>query len=151
MANMRSIDIDFDVNKVIEVARESFSESPNDVLRRLLKIGEKSGNTKDRAPAPDDGASMPVGRPWSGKGVTLPHGTAIRMEYNGTMHTGSIEDGEWVVGGVRYRSPSAAAGGVARTRSGSSPSLDGWIYWRAKRPGDARWVAIQKLREAASG
>ena len=34
----RSIDIDFDVHKKIELERRSFMESPNDVLRRLLAL-----------------------------------------------------------------------------------------------------------------
>ena len=59
---MRTIEIDFDVHKAIEAERQSFSEVPNAVLRRLLKLGP--------------GASvMPtangIGGAWTGKGVTL--------------------------------------------------------------------------------
>ena len=135
----RSIEIDIDVHKCIEVARRAFDESPNDVLRRLLKI--KHGSHRN-----GDGSAHPTGRPWSGKGVTLPHGTAVRMEYNGKGLTGHIDNGEWLVEGARFNSPSAAAGGVARTRSGAPASLGGWNYWQVKRPGDAAWTALQTLR-----
>ncbi len=135
----RSIEIDFEVHKRIEMARTSFSESPNAVLRRLLKLGE---------PAQQHPQPKPLfgGRPWSGKGVTLPHGTELRMKYNGRVHTGAVRDGVWIVEGSAYKSPSAAAGGAARTRNGSQTSLDGWIYWEARRPGETRWVPISSLR-----
>jgi hypothetical protein len=141
MSTLRSIEIDIDVHKRIEMERQGFDETPNDVLRRLLKLGEGA------PPRPiGNGKTLPNGRPWSGKGVTLPHGTSVRMEYNGKGHSGQIDNGEWLVEGTRFNSPSAAAGGVARTRSGKTPSLDGWVYWHVKRPGDARWTPIQALR-----
>ncbi len=68
------------------------------------------------------------------------------MEYNGKQHFGQIDSGEWAVVGTRFRSPSAAAGGVALTKSGKHTSLDGWIFWEAKRPGDHRWTPIADLR-----
>ena len=137
MAGMRSIEIDFDVHKVIERERMSFSETPNDVLRRLLKLNRRS------SAAPRDTTQ---GKPWSRKSVTLPHGTDLRMEYNGCRYTGTIENGEWLVEGRRFKTPSAAASGVAVTRDGKHTQLDGWIYWRAKRPGDTDWIALQQLR-----
>ena len=139
MAKAQTIEIELDVHKRIEAGRQSFQETPNDILRRLLGIGE-----------PEQLVIASKGRPWSGKGVTLQHGTNLRMEYNGRRHTGVIENGEWVVEGKRFRSPSAAAGGAALTRSGKHPSLDGWIYWQVKRPGDQSWITIRELRTQAA-
>ena len=136
MSELRTIEIDFDVHKIIELERTGFSETPNEVLRRLLKVN---------GPLPTKPTTEPAGRPWSGKGVTLSHGTELRMEYNGRQYTGAIENGEWVVEGKRFRSPSAAAGGVAVTKNGKHTNLDGWIYWYAKRSGDTEWVAIKQL------
>lgn len=137
MSEMRPIEIDFDVHKKIEFERKNFAESPNEVLRRLLKIAGQS-------PAPTPTQSN--GRPWSGKGVTLVHGTELRMEYNGRQHAGAIENGEWLVEGNRFKSPSAAAGGVAITKNGKRTKLDGWIYWYVKRPGDSGWTALNQFR-----
>jgi hypothetical protein len=137
MSNLRTIEIDFDVHKRIEMERRAFDEPPNAALRRLLGID---------GTAPAEPAAQRSGRPWRGKGVTLEHGTDVRMEYNGRQHTGRIDDGEWLVEGQRYRSPSAAAGGVARTKAGTQPSLDGWIYWEVRRPGTSRWVRLKDLR-----
>ena len=142
MTEFRTIEIDFEIHKKIEMERQSFSESPKDVLRRLLGI---------HRPAATPESSPSGGRPWSGKGVTLPHGSAVRMEYNGTVYAGQIEDGEWVVEGKRFNRPSAAAGGVARTKAGSSPSLDGWVYWQVKRLGDHGWIPISALRLNSTG
>ena len=137
MSELRSIEIDFDVHKMIELERMSFSETPNEVLRRLLKMD---------GPSPAIVSSTPEGRPWTGKGVTLPHGTKLRMEYTGRQYTGQISDSEWVVEGQRFKTPSAAASGVAVTRNGNHTQLDGWRYWYVKRPDDADWIAILRLR-----
>ena len=144
MEQYRTIEIDIDVHKHIEMQRRSFAETPNDVLRR--RLGIENPNTRRKQPA----SSAPGGRAWSGKGVTLAHGTEVRMEYNGMRHYGQIDNGEWVVEGQRYRSPSAAAGGVALTKAGTRPSLVGWIYWEAKRPGDNGWMPISTLRKQAA-
>jgi hypothetical protein len=140
MADYRDTKIDFDVHKVIETAKRNFSESDNAVLRRLLKI-----DAADASPPKANGHAG-TGREWFGDGATLPHGTEVRMKYNGRLHTGQIDNGDWLVEGNRYNSPSAAAGGVGRTKKGGKTSLDGWLYWEAKRPGDREWVPIKSLR-----
>lgn len=138
MTEFRSVDIDFDVHKRIELARESFSETPNAVLRRLLGINGSS-------PVPHViGATAK--RAWSGKGVQLLHGTRLRMDYNGRTHEGEIVDGSWLVEGETYSSPSAAAGGAARTKGGKRTNLDGWIYWWVLIPGEDAWVKLSELR-----
>jgi hypothetical protein len=42
------IEIDLDVSREIEVARLSFSETENDILRRLLRIGWSEGSSVSR-------------------------------------------------------------------------------------------------------
>ncbi len=138
MTDFQTIEIDFDVHKRIELERQSFAESPNAVLRRLLNIGGTSSPV----------STVTLGRPWAGKGVTLPDGTELRMEYNGRVHAGIIQDGVWMVEGGQYKSPSAAAGGVARTKDGKKTNLDGWTYWQVKRPEDVNWIGIDELRAA---
>ena len=138
-----SIDIDFDVHKTIEMARQSFSETQNDVLRRLLKI-DQTTKLRELRPQGDDG------RPWAGKGVVLPHHTRLRMQYNGRSHSGEIIDGQWHAEGDVYGSPSAAAVGVAKNKAGEPiSSLDGWLYWSAQFPGTSKWVPILALRKKA--
>src|SRR5262245_46839664 len=88
MAEYRSIEIDFDVHKRIEIARRSFKETDNEVLRRLLEIETKA--------APVSLARARIEQPWSGKGVTLPHGTQVRMKYRGRVYVGMIDNGAWL-------------------------------------------------------
>ena len=150
MTDQRTIDIDFDVHKRIEMARQSFAETPNDVLRRLLGIDNADG--ADTAGAGALPAAIGNGeRAWVGKGVSLPHGTMVRMDYNGRRHEGQIDDGEWLVEGQRFASPSAAASGTARTRAGKRPTLDGWIYWEALIPGEREWTGLKDLRRRSGG
>ena len=140
MRDFQTIEIDFDVYKKIEAERKGFSDSPNDALRRLLNLGESS------KPLLEISAQTNGGRAWQGKTVSLPHGTEVRMKYNGTQYKGLIDNGQWLVEGEKYGSPSAAASGVAITKSGNKTSLDGWIYWEAMKPGESRWTPIKKLK-----
>jgi hypothetical protein len=136
MTQYRTIEIDFDVHKRIEAERRSFEETPNDALRRLLNLPER------REPA----SPKPEGRPWSGEGAVLPHGTRVRMTYGQQLIEGEIRDGKWVCDGRSFDTPSAAASALARTKEGSTTSLNGWNYWEAKLPGTADWGPIKMLR-----
>ncbi|MEJ1969542.1 MAG: hypothetical protein WDN03_13055 [Rhizomicrobium sp.] len=142
MSEFRTIEIDFDVHKLIENERTGFTESANDALRRLLKL-------PPRAAAKPGKKAVNGHRSWSDEGVTLAHGTALRMRYNGRLHEGEIVDGKWIVDGKTFDSPSGAASGVAITKSGKHTRLDGWIYWEAKQPGEDNWARITSLRTGA--
>jgi hypothetical protein len=133
----RQIEIDVEVNKRIEAARISFSESENQILRRLLGVNVF------------DGKAASGGKPWSDYGVVLPHGTQLSMNYNGATYNGTIIDGAWFVEGQTFTSPSGAASGVARTKAGGRTNLDGWKYWSVKLPESSDWTTIWELWEKA--
>jgi hypothetical protein len=135
-----SIEIDFEVYKMIEMERRSFSDSQNNALRRLLKLPEKTSDLDDKTPIID------TKRSWSSKGVILPHGTKVKMQYRGQQYFGEIIDGAWIVEGKSYISPSAAASGSAVTKDGQHPVLGGWKYWYVRRPSDADFIIINELR-----
>ncbi|HWA70631.1 MAG TPA: hypothetical protein VG821_12455 [Rhizomicrobium sp.] len=142
MTEFRAIEIDFDIHKLIEGERSSFAESPNEALRRLLKLPTKVA-PKAVNKANDNRRS------WSDEGISLPHGTAIRMEYNKRPYAGEIVDGRWVVDGKIFDSPSGAASGIAITKNGKKTRLDGWMYWEVKQPGESQWTRISFLRRVA--
>lgn len=154
MTQMRTIEIDFDIHQMIELERKGFDEPENEALRRLLKLPEKAAATATQptsAPPPvlpglTRAMNEHVKRAWSGKGVELPHGTELRMEYNGQVFRGSIDNGIWIVEGKRSNSPSDAASSVAVTKTGTHPSLNGWIYWEVKRPTDSNWRTLKSLK-----
>ncbi|BDA85454.1 hypothetical protein Sa4125_29960 [Aureimonas sp. SA4125] len=145
MSDLRAIEIDFDVHKLIETERRSFGEKPNDALRRLLGLAERSAPSEGERVAP-----AAQGRPWVGEGMTLPHATALRMSYNKRQHVGEIVDGRWAVEGKVYDSPSGAASDVGRTKGGGKTRLDGWNYWEAQLPGESEWKAIASMRPGAN-
>jgi hypothetical protein len=140
MSDRRMIEIDFDLHKRIEAERRSLSEPEYVILRRLL--GMKAAAIATVA----EPQTRRPGREWFDDGVRLPHGTELRMTYNRRLHQGHIEDGQWLVEGASYSSPSAAAGGVARTKRGEQTNLDGWKYWEVKFPGEKIWKPLSRLR-----
>lgn len=148
MEKFRTIEIDFDVHKLIETERYSFDERPNDVLRRLLKIPNAATRSVSGQIGRPAGISTRTisGKQWSDEGAVLPHGTLLRMTYSGRDYEGQVVNGKWVINGQSFDSPSGAASGIAITRKGTKTKLDGWNYWYVKRPDDAGWVALSSLR-----
>ena len=143
MDELRNIEIDLDVNKEMEKERASFSEAPNDILRRKYGLPArkepKIDSVEDKKWVKQDK------RGWSGQGVSLQHGTLLAMDYNYMPYTGRIDDGAWLVDGQRYSSPSGAMH-AAKTKKGQGTRLNGWNYWRVKRPVDTSWIKLDYLR-----
>jgi hypothetical protein len=139
MPEFTTIEIDFDVYKLIEAERKSFDEPRIAALRRLLKLPAKMVAERLNGESSE-------GRAWSGEAVTLTHGTRLRMRYNGRQYEGEIVDGKWVIEGKTFDSPSGAASGIAITKRGKTTRLDGWIYWEVQAPGDTGWMPIKVLR-----
>lgn len=140
-----TIEIDFDIYKMIEGERRSFSEKPYHALRRLLGLPEV-----DIEPS---ATAQPDGRPWHDEGVMIPHGSRARMEYGrGTqVYEGEFLDGYLVVQGVKYSTLSSAASALAKTKDGGTTSLNGWNYWEVQKPGSDRWDLMEHLRKRAKG
>jgi hypothetical protein len=136
---MRTIEIDYDIHRLIQLERRDFDEPEYVALRRLLKLAPPT----DEARAASDRNRL---RGWSKGGLTLPHGTELRMEYNGVLHLGRIADGAWEVEGHRTSSPSGAASAVARTRDGDPVNINGKAYWQVRRPGDTDWIPYADLK-----
>ena len=130
---MATIEVDFDVYKQLTMRRQSESDTYNDVIRRLLKLGE--------APVPKLGA---IGKGANFKGVLFPDGTLFRVTYKGRTYTAEIKDGVWVgADGQTRASPSEAAVKV------TGNSVNGWRFWQCKRPGDLGWQQMDRLRDIA--
>jgi hypothetical protein len=140
---MKVIEIDFDIHRLIELERCGFDEPENSALRRLLKLPEteavKGADTHSSAGKPTNGA-------WSWKGVSLPAGTELRMDYGGQEVRGVIENGKWMLNGTAYNSPSDAASSSVKTKDRTRPNLNGWLYWQVRRPGDTGWRMLQSLK-----
>lgn len=132
-----SIDIDFDVWKALTNLRSSPQITENDVLRELLGLNSTVSNKIQTEAVLQDS----VGAPWGWKGVTFPHGSEFRAEYNGRIYHAKVDNGALVYEGKLYKSPSAAAMAI------TGNSVNGWIFWECKMPGKNGWVLIEKLRK----
>jgi len=127
----QSIPIDFEVFKALTAKLESPQDSYNNVLRRLLKLGDPK--LSDASPAAN-------AKPWVVEGVTFPAGTEFRARYKGRPYSGRVEDGGLVVDGRRFDSPSPAAMAI------TGNNVNGWKFWQCRRPGATSWVGIDGLR-----
>lgn len=141
---LQKIEIDFDIHKLIEAERQNFEEPPYVALRRLLKLPISTARVEaDRELEP--------GIPFVEDGVSIPHGSFARMEYQRgkQVYEGRFLNGKLVVNGQSFDALSPAAVAFAVTKKGGSPSLNGWIYWKAKFPGETHWRSLWDMREEA--
>lgn len=143
---MKMIEIDFDVHRAIEAERQGFHDTPNAVLRRLLQLGpapaEPGEGFADAPMAP----LAPPERAWIWKGLELPHGTELRLNYAGVEARGQVIGGQLNFAGESYRSPSPAVARAVETARGDKVQANGWKHMDARRPGDDRWIPLDELR-----
>jgi hypothetical protein len=139
---LSTIEIDFDIHRMIENERRGFDEPPRAALRRLLKLPEENP-LSTAVPS-----IAPHGRPWREGTVEIPHGSKARMSYQrgSQVFEGQFVDGKLVVNGREFHTLSSAASALARTKDGSVPSLNGWNYWEVCLPGQDRWIPMHVLR-----
>jgi hypothetical protein len=143
MQQLRNTDIDWEIHQLIERERKSFDEPPHLALRRLLKL----------PPPPTNGTESNSGHanglPWIEDGVEVPHGSLARMEYQRgkQVYEGKFLNGKLVVQGQSFDALTAAANALAVTKAGTKPSLNGWLYWKVKFPGQTEWKSLAMLRD----
>lgn len=132
---MMTIEIDFDVFKTLTIRRDSEEVTYNDVLRDLLGLDKISKQT-----TPSDDITPSEGA-WITKGVRFPNGTDFRANYKGQTFHGKVQNSFLVVDGKRFDSPSAAAVDI------TGNSVNGWIFWECRLPGQNTWQMIKSLRK----
>lgn len=141
---LQKIEIDFDIHKLIEAERQGFDEPPYLALRRLLGLPTKEpvGIVQE--------IEVGEGAPFVEDGVTIPHGSFAKMEYQRgkQVYEGRFLNGKLVVNGQSFNALSAAASALAVTKKGSKTSLNGWLYWKAKFPNENRWRSLSDMRAA---
>ncbi len=143
---MEKIEVDWEIHQVIEAERKGFDEPQYVALRRLLGLGAPA----PAAETPRTVQALPDGVPWTKDGVTVPHGAPARMEYGRgswfQVYEGQFLNGRLVVNGQSFETLSAAAKALAVTKDGKKTSLDGWLYWKVKLPGDREWRSLGDMR-----
>jgi hypothetical protein len=141
----RPISIDLEVYKAIEAARESFTEMPNAILRRLLGVDHARSATPPIKTAPEakQGSAAAIGQAHSA--IVVPDGAELRAAYCGVTVTGPVRDGIWEVGGSKFDLPSAEL--IAGHHKGSEVPADerGWEDWEIRLPGAENWRRVTDL------
>jgi negative regulator of replication initiation len=143
MPQLQSIEIDWDIYQLVETERRSFDEPQYLALRRLLKLPAVPALKAPLELEAETGVS------WVEDGVEVPHGSLARMEYlrGSQVYEGRFLNGKLVVNGKSYEALSAAASALAKTKDGSKPSLNGWLYWKSKFPGETVWRSLGEMRQ----
>lgn len=141
---LKNIEIDIDVYRTIETHRQSFSETHNDILHRLLM------NLTDLY-AVKDAFSQPTVSGWESKQVFFPDNTKLKMTYNGKTVHGIIDNGNFMVEHQKFNSFSAAANAFARNKLGQSVNLNGWNVFQAQLPGTNKWIPVSQLYKQTHG
>ncbi|MBW2020337.1 MAG: DUF2924 domain-containing protein [Deltaproteobacteria bacterium] len=123
------ISIDLDVYKQIQQRLESFSDTPNQVLRRIF--GLKPTQEKPFTPP---GEGLYVG------GVHLKEGLKLRKRFKGRILEAEVRNGKIYYDGRAFTSPSGAA--VAATGT----SVNGWRFWQFFDETSGGWRTLTVLR-----
>jgi hypothetical protein len=128
---MTAIEVDFEVFKILTSRRETEATTYNEVIRDLL------GLRKEKRSGP---AAAAKGATY--KRVFFPDGTQFEANYKGRRYTAHIRDGAWIDGldGKVRTSPSHAVNKLTGT------SVNGWRFWRCKRPNETGWTLMDKLQ-----
>jgi hypothetical protein len=128
----RSIKVDLDVYKAIEMRRENISEDHNDILRRILELPDISEKWKGHV---KEGLSCSSG--------FIPEGTKLRAKYKGKYYYAEVKGSAIVYNGERFTSPSMAASRVV------GKQRNGWTFWEYLNEDAKMWITIDALRKKA--
>lgn len=144
---MQTIEIDFEVYKALTARRTGEGDSFNDVLRRLLGLGQGSAVIRrsfdfgqTRLPAASPASAGNDKNDWFYKGIRFPAGTDFRARYRGQLHHAKVEQGAMALNGKRVQSPSDAA------REITGYNVSGWRFWQCRLPGESGWRRLDSLR-----
>jgi hypothetical protein len=139
------IDVDLEVFKSLTARLEHEHQTLNDVVREILDLPSlvepisvadehRQLALENLSVANRSAEGVGWGQGFYSRGLLLPNGTALRARYKGLEYRGKIEADAWIDhAGNRQFSPTAAA----KTITGNS--VNGWRFWEAWRPGDAKW------------
>ena len=124
-----NIEVDIDVYKYIQKYRSSFSESENDILRKIFGLDETAVDPKY-----SDARDMVV------KNTVLRHGLKLRTRYMGKLVEAEVVNGRSLCDGQAYNSPSGAAVGV------TGNNVNGWRFWQYYDEATDTWKSLSILR-----
>jgi hypothetical protein len=141
--NKDKIEIDLETYKLIESYRQSFNETLNDIIKRVLQSiieNEKIEMKKFSIINESTNSLNFKGLYW--KGCLLPNGLKLKSSYKGVLHTAEVYNGKILFNNEEYNSPSAAA--IAAT---NGISINGWLFWEFLDSNSNSWKSLNSLRK----
>ena len=140
-----TISIDLEVYKLIQTNLNSFEETPNDVLRRLLKLNniekDEENQLKTNERISKETETQPTHTYINWKGVNFRNGLKLRKIYKGVKIEAEVKNGKFYCKGKYFDSPSAAG---AYATNGTS--VNGWIFWEYYDVLSNNWKLLDNLR-----
>lgn len=121
---MATIDIDFEVFKLLTSLRNSETDSYNDVLRRMLDL-----------PMAETKSSLDT-KAWASRGYRFPEGTEFLATFGGRQYLAEIKNGLFTYNGKPQNSFSAAAKEITKGQR------NGWDFWTGRAPGTRDFVKL---------
>jgi len=132
--------VDLDVYKAIEAARDSFTEMPNAILRRLLGLDHtRTATLPSHVAVEAKQGSIGANGSQKNSAIVIPDGAELRAAYCGVTVTGAVRAGIWEVGGSKFDLPSADL--LAGRHKGAEAPVDEkcWEDWEIRLPGAEKW------------
>lgn len=133
---MKKIDISIEVNAELERRRQSFDESYDTILRRILGIDLKNND-------------LLMNMYWKTKEIKFPEGTKFKMEYKGQVYYAEVLDCQLQIDGKSFNSFSHAAFDVVEKANGKNGGVpvNGWRCWYYQFPKTKTWTLVNELRK----
>lgn len=129
------VQVDLEVWKEIEKNRESFTQTPNDILRKIFMLTEASAKEKV---VPAEGGSSETVIGLSTEYGLLPDGMKLSRVYKGKEYNAQVVNGAIELEGIRFNSLSMA--GVHVTKY----NVNGWHFWKYFDEKTQKWEPMVK-------
>jgi hypothetical protein len=133
------ISVPVSTEQFIELAE--FLRSKGDRRDPVIVVGDAIEYWMQNADWKPELLRQSTGRGLQWKGLFLPDGTEVRMQYKGQYHYANVEDDQ-----LMYQGDSITPGSLANTIAGSSRNA--WRDLWLKRPADIEWRLADDLRNA---
>jgi hypothetical protein len=146
--SLHPVMVDLAVYKTIEGARQSFKESQNTILRRLLGV-EACREASAMKGAADNQTAHSEESAVEG-GLALPDGSELRADFRGVSVHGAVRGGTWQVEGSDFNLPAAALLATLQGSTEPPPELDGWSRWQVRLPGVDGWQSFVEAEEKSA-
>ena len=143
---MKTIQISDELYQKLLSLAKSFTDQPEDVIRRLVDnpLSDKRNPTRIST---QSSFMEPKKKYVYSKGGRIPCPLKLRMQYKGTITNGEAKDHFIWFEGRKFTAPSPAAEYVAETKGALNPHRDGWRDLEYEEPKTGQWHCLDNLRK----